>query len=143
MIRNGDSILVANTDIVSGDVMLLDTGDKIIADGVVFEVHGLVIDEASLTGESDPIKKVVEDDCWCRSGTQVGTVAGTTPSLRSTTACLPACLHLVQCPALDASHCIRPCCTLPHPHPHPHPHRYSLSLTHPPTHPPTGVGGLW
>lgn len=63
---------MANTEIVSGDIMLLDTGDKIIADGVVFEAHGLVIDEASLTGESDPIKKVVEDDCWCRSGTQVG-----------------------------------------------------------------------
>ena len=40
-----------------------------IADGVVFESHGLVIDEASLTGESEPIKKGAEDP-WCRSGTQ-------------------------------------------------------------------------
>jgi magnesium-transporting ATPase (P-type) len=31
-----------------------------------------VIDEASLTGESDPIKKNPEEDPWCRSGTQVG-----------------------------------------------------------------------
>jgi len=30
-----------------------------------------VVDEASLTGESDPIKKSPEEDPWCRSGTQV------------------------------------------------------------------------
>lgn len=31
-----------------------------------------VVDEACLTGESDPIKKTTEEDPWCRSGTQVG-----------------------------------------------------------------------
>jgi hypothetical protein len=46
------------------------TGDKVIADGLVVESLGLVIDEASLTGESDPIKKN-DDDPWVRSGTQV------------------------------------------------------------------------
>jgi hypothetical protein len=45
-------------------------GDKVVADGLVVESHGLVVDEASLTGESDPIKKN-EEDPWCRSGTQV------------------------------------------------------------------------
>lgn len=29
-----------------------------------------VVDEASLTGESDPIKKSPDEDPWCRSGTQ-------------------------------------------------------------------------
>lgn len=48
----------------------LRAGDKVVADGVVVESHGLVVDEASLTGESDPIKKS-EEDPWCRSGTQV------------------------------------------------------------------------
>ena len=42
------------------------------ADGVVIESHGLIIDEASLTGEADPIKKTLEDP-WVRSGTQVCT----------------------------------------------------------------------
>ena len=40
------------------------------ADGIVIESHGLIIDEASLTGEADPIKKTLEDP-WVRSGTQV------------------------------------------------------------------------
>ena len=33
--------------------------------------QGLTIDEASLTGESDPIKKNTSEDMWVRSGTQV------------------------------------------------------------------------
>ena len=70
VIRGGNTILVKNSEVVVGDVLLLDTGDKIVADGVVVQSFGLVVDEASLTGESDPIKKN-EDDPWCRSGTQV------------------------------------------------------------------------
>jgi hypothetical protein len=42
--------LVKNTDVVVGDVMQVDTGDKLIADGVLIDHHHLVIDEASLTG---------------------------------------------------------------------------------------------
>ena len=37
--------------------------------------HGLVVDEASLTGESDPVKKGPNDEPWVRSGTQVSTGA--------------------------------------------------------------------
>jgi len=74
--RGGHTVLVKNHDIVCGDVMILDTGDKIIADGILFETHGLVVDEASLTGESDPIKKKIESDPWCRSGTTVNEGSG-------------------------------------------------------------------
>ena len=63
--------MVQNTEVVVGDIMFLDTGDKIIADGVLFKSQGLVVDEASLTGESDPIKKDPHHDPWCRSGTTV------------------------------------------------------------------------
>jgi Ca2+-transporting ATPase len=34
--------MIPNTDIVVGDVMILDTGDKIIADGVMIDGHSLV-----------------------------------------------------------------------------------------------------
>ena len=70
VVRGGKQTMVKNTDIVVGDIMLLNTGDKVIADGIITESHGLVIDEASLTGESDPMHKG-EKDPWCRSGTQV------------------------------------------------------------------------
>ena len=63
--------MVTNHGLVVGDVVLLDAGDKVVADMIMFETHGLIIDEASLTGESDPIKKNLESDPWIRSGTQV------------------------------------------------------------------------
>ena len=76
VVRDGQQTLVDNGDVVVGDLLQLDTGDKIVADGITTEFHGMVVDEASLTGESEPVKKG-EDDVFCRSGTQV---------------CLPCCL---------------------------------------------------
>lgn len=52
----------------------VDIGDKVTGDGIAFEAHDLVIDEASLTGESEPMKKTVNRKPFCRSGTQVGPV---------------------------------------------------------------------
>eukprot|EP00775_Hariotina_reticulata_P009045 gene9045-9216_t len=75
VVRDGKTVLVKNHDVVVGDLLLLDTGDKVVADGLVIESFGLVVDEASLTGESDPIKKS-EEDPWCRSGTQVSEGSG-------------------------------------------------------------------
>ena len=69
--RGGKLTMVSNHDVVVGDIVLLDMGDKIIADMIMFETFGLIIDEASLTGESDPIKKQLDSDPWIRSGTQV------------------------------------------------------------------------
>ena len=43
---------------------------QVVADGVVLQSFGLVVDEASLTGESDPLHKDPSKDPWCRSGTQ-------------------------------------------------------------------------
>lgn len=71
VVRGHQTLLVENVELVVGDVYLLDTGDKVVADGVCFDCQGLVIDEASLTGESDPIKKNTDEDPWVRSGTQV------------------------------------------------------------------------
>lgn len=71
VLRDGKEAVVGNHELVVGDVMILDTGDKVVADGVEIDGHGLIIDEASLTGESDPIKKLPDGDFWCRSGTQV------------------------------------------------------------------------
>ena len=80
-LRGGHLTLVTNHELVVGDVVILDAGDKIVADMLMFESHGLVIDEASLTGESDPIKKHVDTDPWIRSGTQVHFIVHAVPPL--------------------------------------------------------------
>lgn len=77
VVRGGVEGLVKNTEVVVGDLVLLDTGDKVIADMYVIETHGLSIDESSLTGETEPIRKGASDgDCWARSGTQVSEGSG-------------------------------------------------------------------
>ncbi|GFR47750.1 hypothetical protein Agub_g9515 [Astrephomene gubernaculifera] len=71
VIRGGDLTLVDNTDIVVGDVVFLDTGDKVVADGLVIRSEDLTLDEASLTGESEPVKKDTRSAPWVKSGTKV------------------------------------------------------------------------
>ena len=51
--RGGRECLVTNTDVVVGDVLLLDTGDRVVADGVAVEAHGLTIDEARALALAD------------------------------------------------------------------------------------------
>ncbi len=59
--RNGKVTQVPRSEIVVGDVILLETGDEVPADGILIEVNGLQINESSLTGE--PITdKSLEDD---------------------------------------------------------------------------------
>ncbi|MCL2087500.1 MAG: calcium-translocating P-type ATPase, PMCA-type [Oscillospiraceae bacterium] len=57
VLRNSQTIICAQKDIVVGDVILLATGDKIPADGRLLESSGLSADESSLTGESVPVEK--------------------------------------------------------------------------------------
>ena len=109
VIRDGKEQLVPNTDIVVGDVMVLDTGDKVIADGVEIEGHNLVIDEASLTGESDPIKKQPDGDFWCRSGSQVGARTCLACLLHAPLAQLATVVNNIVNSALAALHCARIC----------------------------------
>lgn len=80
MMRAGAQILVPNTQIVVGDVIILQTGDKITADGIVIACHNMVVDEASLTGESEPIKKGQKDP-FCRAGTAVCIISSMTGQL--------------------------------------------------------------
>lgn len=65
VLRDGTEQLLPNTQVLVGDVLLLEAGDKVVADGVYLHGYDLVIDESSLTGESEPIKKG-SDDPWCR-----------------------------------------------------------------------------
>jgi P-type Ca2+ transporter type 2C len=60
VLRAGREEEVLSKDLVPGDVMLLDAGDKVPADARIVEEHSLRCDEASLTGESVPVGKQAE-----------------------------------------------------------------------------------
>ena len=56
-IRAGEKIEILAFDIMVGDILLLEKGDLIPADGIVLESFALLVDESSMTGESDMIEK--------------------------------------------------------------------------------------
>ena len=55
--RDGVSHEIAADDVVPGDVLLLEAGDRVAADGRIWLAAGLEIDESALTGESLPAGK--------------------------------------------------------------------------------------
>ncbi|MBE7082014.1 MAG: calcium-translocating P-type ATPase, PMCA-type [Clostridiales bacterium] len=57
VIRSGKIITISQQDLIVGDIMLLESGDKVVADGRLIECEELSVDESALTGESQPIKK--------------------------------------------------------------------------------------
>jgi Ca2+-transporting ATPase len=58
VIRDGEAQLVSARDVVPGDVLLLEQGDIVTADLRLVEAPALRVDEAPLTGESEPVSKV-------------------------------------------------------------------------------------
>lgn len=57
VIRDGHEQKILAEDLVPGDVMLLEEGDKISADGRVVRASDLQVDQSTLTGESNPVRK--------------------------------------------------------------------------------------
>lgn len=55
--RDGSFVQVAAEQLVPGDVVLIQSGDKIPADLRLFKTHELRVEEAMLTGESEPVEK--------------------------------------------------------------------------------------
>ncbi|XP_041091802.1 plasma membrane calcium-transporting ATPase 1-like [Polyodon spathula] len=71
VIRKGQVIQIPVAEIVVGDIAQIKYGDLLPADGVLIQCNDLKIDESSLTGESDHVKKSVENDPMLLSGTHV------------------------------------------------------------------------
>ncbi|XP_066436767.1 plasma membrane calcium-transporting ATPase 3 isoform X2 [Eleutherodactylus coqui] len=71
VIRNGQVIQIPVAELIAGDIAQIKYGDLLPADGVLIQGNDLKIDESSLTGESDHVRKSVEKDPMLLSGTHV------------------------------------------------------------------------
>ena len=60
VIRDGKQIVLHSDELVPGDIIVLEAGDSVPADGRLLESASLKIEEAALTGESVPVNKVIE-----------------------------------------------------------------------------------
>jgi len=61
VIRGGRQIRIAGRDLVRGDLLMLEEGDRVAADGELLECHDLLLDESLLTGESIAVSKTAQD----------------------------------------------------------------------------------
>ncbi|TFK00415.1 Plasma membrane calcium-transporting ATPase 4 [Platysternon megacephalum] len=71
VIRKGQVIQIPVAEIVVGDIAQIKYGDLLPSDGILIQGNDLKIDESSLTGESDHVKKSVDKDPMLLSGTHV------------------------------------------------------------------------
>ena len=65
VLREGKTVEIPRREVVVGDVVIVETGDEVPADGKLFESTDLQVDESSLTGEPMTNKEV---SCWRRDG---------------------------------------------------------------------------
>lgn len=70
VIRDGQAQVISATELVVGDLVQLRGGNQIPADGRLVEAVALQLDEAILTGESEPVKKTA--DALAKQATELG-----------------------------------------------------------------------
>ena len=68
VLRDGNRSQVAAREVVAGDLLALDAGDIVAADGLLREAHALQVDESAITGESLP------RDCAAGDTVEAGSV---------------------------------------------------------------------
>ena len=57
VMRDGELVEIDAANIVPGDIIVIEEGDRVTADGRIFDADNLNADESILTGESEPVKK--------------------------------------------------------------------------------------
>lgn len=57
VVRDGEAVELGADEVVPGDVIMVEPGDQLIADGEVIRTRGMTLDESLLTGESDGVRK--------------------------------------------------------------------------------------
>lgn len=58
--RNGHKVEIPSKELVPGDILILEAGDMISADGRIIQNFSLQVNESSLTGESESVDKIVD-----------------------------------------------------------------------------------
>ena len=77
VVRRENSVEKINAEeLTIGDIVVLNEGDKVPADLVLIEANNLTCDEAYLTGESDAVRKEIEDDAYMDSNILSGNGLG-------------------------------------------------------------------
>ncbi|XP_072438255.1 plasma membrane calcium-transporting ATPase 2 isoform X12 [Chiloscyllium punctatum] len=71
VVRGGQVVQIPVSEIVTGDIAQVKYGDLLPADGILIQGNDLKIDESSLTGESDHVRKSADKDPMLLSGTHV------------------------------------------------------------------------
>lgn len=57
VIRDGQKLEISSLDVVPGDIVILETGDMVVADARILDNYSLQVNESSLTGESTNVEK--------------------------------------------------------------------------------------
>jgi Ca2+-transporting ATPase len=57
VVRDGVVVKLNSEDVVPGDILVIEEGDRVVADGRIVEAYSLETYEAALTGESTPVQK--------------------------------------------------------------------------------------
>lgn len=60
VMRDGKQVTLRSEELVPGDIVILEAGDSVPADGRIIECASMKIEEAALTGESVPVNKIVQ-----------------------------------------------------------------------------------
>ena len=67
VIRDGQIQRISGREVVVGDLLVLEEGDRVAADAQISESHDLLVDESLLTGESEPIEKNIHQEIFSGS----------------------------------------------------------------------------
>jgi len=78
VVRDGETVSLLAEEIVPGDLVRVEPGDQLVADGEVAGARGMTLDESMLTGEADGVRKLTGDRAlsgsFCISGSGSYTV---------------------------------------------------------------------
>jgi Ca2+-transporting ATPase len=61
VLRDGKELIIPDTEVVPGDILILQEGEKVAADGRIILSRNLKVDEAAFTGESEPVHKIADN----------------------------------------------------------------------------------